>query len=61
MSEFIKNIMSKQERDVLMPTEFTRVEVIGEDGREYVLNRCVEVSVSIQDEGKTLKLFVKRG
>ena len=34
----------------------TRVEVIG-DGREYVRYGCADVRVSLQDDGRTLKIF----
>lgn len=37
----------------------TRVEVIDETGRAYV-RTGVEVESSFQDEGRTLKLFVKK-
>lgn len=36
----------------------TRLEVIGEDGRMLVLTD-ISVSVSIQDGGRTMKLFTK--
>ena len=35
---------------------FTRVEVIGKDGRVYVENNS-KFRMSIQDKGRTLKLF----
>ena len=36
----------------------TRVEVISEKGREYVNLDCRNVQIELQDEGKTLKVFV---
>ena len=36
----------------------TRVEVISEKGREYVNLDCRNVQFELQDEGKTLKVFV---
>ena len=36
----------------------TRIEVIDETGRAYV-RRAVSVTLSYQDDGRTLKLFVK--
>jgi hypothetical protein len=36
--------------------EVTRVEVIGKN-REYIRHRCSNVQVSLQDNGKTLKVF----
>lgn len=38
----------------------TRFEVIDEDGRVYS-NRPCTVELSYQDDGRTLKVFVKRG
>lgn len=35
-----------------------RVEVIG-NGREYVKDDLEEVTISIQDNGRTLKIFIK--
>jgi len=36
----------------------TRVEVIDNDGRRYVKYGAKEVKYDIQDDGKTLKIFV---
>ena len=36
----------------------TRVEVIGKNGREFVQYDCSNVQVSIQDQGRTLKIFL---
>ena len=36
-----------------------RVEVIGKNGREYVQYDCSNVQISEQDEGRTLKVFLK--
>ena len=36
----------------------TRVEVITNDGREFVRYGCSNVQVSLQDDGRTIKLFV---
>jgi hypothetical protein len=38
----------------------TRVEVITDDGREFVRYDCSNVQVSLQDEGRTLKVFLKQ-
>jgi hypothetical protein len=35
-----------------------RVEVIGKNGREYVQYDCSNVQVSMQDQGRTLKVFL---
>jgi len=39
-------------------SEITRVEVIDETGRQYVRHN-VHVQFSVQDDGKTLKIFVQ--
>jgi hypothetical protein len=36
----------------------TRFEVIDQQGRKYVNNDC-EIELSLQDKGRTLKVFVK--
>ena len=36
----------------------TRVEVIGKNGREFVQYECSNVQVSIQDDERTLKVFL---
>jgi hypothetical protein len=36
----------------------TRVEVIGTKGREFVQYDCSNVQVSIQDQGRTIKVFL---
>ena len=37
----------------------TRVEVIDETGRVYTNYSCKEVVIDIQDEGRTVKVFLK--
>ena len=38
----------------------TRVEVIDKKGRSYInWNKENEISISIQDDGKTFKIFIK--
>ena len=39
----------------------TRVEVVDDDGRSYMEYNAEAVQVSIQDDGKTLKVFLKKG
>lgn len=39
----------------------TRVEVIDEDGRSYTEYNAKAVQISIQDDGRTLKVFLKKG
>ena len=36
----------------------TRVEVIGKNGREFVQWNCSNVKISIQDDKRTLKVFL---
>ncbi len=38
----------------------TRVEVITDDGREFVRYECSNVQVSLQDDGRTIKVFLKQ-
>ena len=40
--------------------EVTRVEVITDDGREFVRYDCHSVQLSLQDGGRTLKVFLKQ-
>ena len=37
--------------------DVTRVEVITGEGREFVRYECSNVQVSLQDDGRTLKVF----
>jgi hypothetical protein len=39
--------------------EVTRVEVIDDDGRQFVRWGIPEVALSYQDDGRTLKIFLK--
>lgn len=38
--------------------KITRVELIDDSGRAYVNRNCEEVKLAVQDEGRTLKVFV---
>ena len=38
----------------------TRVEVVTDNGREFVQHDCTNVQVSLQDDGKTIKIFLKQ-
>jgi hypothetical protein len=59
---------TKKSGDVQMPNgdflknypDVTRVEVIGNNGREYVQYECSDVQVSLQDDGRTVKVFLKQ-
>jgi len=37
----------------------TRVEIIDQNGREYVNNSCEAVDVHLQDDGRTMKIFIQ--
>jgi hypothetical protein len=60
-----KKIVDKPE-DIQQPNgdfikqypDVTRVEVIGNDGREFVHYGCSNVKVSLQDDGRTIKVFL---
>ena len=39
--------------------DVTRLEVIDQFGRSYVNHNVADIDISLQDTGKTLKLFVK--
>lgn len=48
------------EPDTTIPySRITRVEVIGRHGRELVKHDVTDVQISIQDDGQTIKLFLK--
>ena len=40
--------------------EVTRVEVITNNGREFVQYECSDVQVSLQDDGQTIKVFLNQ-
>ena len=52
--------MIKLENDTLQETEFTRFEYIDQKGRVVVkyLKENEKLSISVQDNGKTLKVFL---
>ena len=51
----------KEEYEGELVKSVTRVEVIDQDGRSYVnWNSTNKVEVSLQDEGKTMKVFIRR-
>ena len=46
---------------VVRTSKVTRVEVIDENGRTYVnWNKDNEVELQLQDNGRTLKVFIKQ-
>ena len=47
--------------DVIEAEKVTRVEVIDENGRSYVnWNKDNKVLVQVQDDGRTLKIFISK-
>lgn len=38
----------------------TRLEIITQDGRDYVKRELDRVTISLQDEGRTLKIFTEK-
>ena len=56
----------KDDESILEETDYgmeafphvTRVEVIGKNGREFVQWDCSKVKISIQDDKRTLKVFL---
>jgi hypothetical protein len=55
---FIKGYTQCQE-DMLHDQKLTRFEVIDENGRAYTEYSC-KVELSYQDDGRTLKVFIKQ-
>ena len=51
-----ENIQQQDEDFLKNYPEVTRVEVIGKN-REYIRYGCSNVQVSLQDDGRTLKVF----
>ena len=62
----LKTVFSQMTEDIQQPNgdflksypDVTRVEVIGNDGREFVHYGCSNVKVSLQDDGRTIKVFL---
>jgi hypothetical protein len=56
----------KDDETMLAPTgdsmeafpHVTRVEVIGKNGREFVQWDCANVKISMQDDNRTMKVFL---
>lgn len=51
----------KKVRDMIENNEtekVTRVEIIDENGRAFLMRDLASVKLSLQDDGRTLKLFV---
>jgi len=54
-----KEKKKSEKRISVKPKKVTRVEVVDENGRSYVNNRVGGVELSLQDDGKSLKIFIK--
>ena len=46
-------------RNIMPFPEITRVEIIDSTGRAYTQYNVAEVQMSIQDDGRTMKIFLK--
>jgi hypothetical protein len=46
--------------EVLNPEKITRLEIIDENGRAYVSRDIAGLEVHLQDDGRTLKLFISK-
>lgn len=56
----MKQDLSFIKKDVIYDIDkITRFEVIDETGRAYIRNN-INVSFSLQDDSKTLKIFIKK-
>jgi hypothetical protein len=55
-------VYEKQPVDITNPEKITRIEVIGQEGREYVryLKEDEVTGIALQDDGRTLKVFINR-
>jgi len=66
LSAYAKEKLSKMKETFQMPNgdyikphpNVTRVEVITNNGREFVRYDCSDVQVSLQDDGRTFKVFL---
>lgn len=59
MRNHIDNEDNITEESVKSYPKVTRVEVISSDGRAYTTWEAREVFTALQDEGRTLKIFLK--
>ena len=60
-TELAQKVESLKEDQAPTENKITRVEVIGETGREYVnWHNNNKVDLSLQDEGRTLKIFISK-
>jgi hypothetical protein len=57
IGEIVEKIKNYWLKDSLIETNITRIEVIGENGREYTRHN-VNTKLSFQDDLRTLKIFV---
>lgn len=49
--------INEEADEMIKQNDVTRLEVIDNNGRQYVMWNC-KVELSYQDDGKTLKIFV---
>jgi len=55
----MKNKDNKPQADNNKTKRVTRVEIIDESGRAFLMGDVASVKLSLQDDGRTLKLFVQ--
>tara|TARA_R110001606_G_scaffold169477_1_gene314556 strand:+ start:4319 stop:4564 length:246 start_codon:yes stop_codon:yes gene_type:complete len=55
-----KNMDYIMKAEVLNPEKITRLEIIDESGRAYVSRDIAGLEVHLQDDGRTLKLFISK-
>ena len=46
------------QEDCLVDVDFNRFEVVNESGRVYTRRDIKHIQLSVQDKGKTLKIFI---
>jgi len=55
----MKNKDNKPQADNNKTKRVTRIEIIDESGRAFLMRDVESVKLSLQDDGRTLKLFVQ--
>jgi hypothetical protein len=60
LAEYAKEKLKAMNNDFIKDFPYvTRVEVITDAGREFSQYQCSNVQVSVQDNGRTIKVFLK--
>jgi hypothetical protein len=61
--DIISSVIEDNFNEVVILPKVTRLEIIdhqGQEGRVYTKRNCEKVELSIQDEGRTLKIFISK-